>query len=38
VLNVDDGQKQIKIYDEQENIEMKHLDKQPEPTGGDQEE
>ena len=27
VLNVDDGQKQIKIYDSQENIEMNHLDK-----------
>lgn len=25
ILNVDDGQKQIKIYDSQEKIEMKHL-------------
>lgn len=29
VLHIDDGSKQIKIYDSQEQIEMKHLDKSP---------
>ena len=32
ILNVDDGQKQIKIYESQEQIEMKHLDKPAPPA------
>jgi hypothetical protein len=37
VLHMEDGSKQIKIYDSQEKIEMKHLDKnQNEAAPGDE--